>query len=159
MESDYIGGPQTSFSSPLSLGGASSQEKLRWWRKPDNYKDEMKVWGTRIPVWRAVLSVCMIYGFYLGVDFTASLCTQGSKFICAVALIVATVYVYWALWWDEPVIIPPSLTFFNVSGYNSLFGLLLVCYETTLVATAALIIATAMLFTYVPLDEIFKFDC
>ena len=161
MDSDYTGGPQPSnFDAPLNVGDSSTgKQKVKWWNRAELYRNEVRICGTKIPAWRTVLSVLMIYGFYLGVDFTASLCTHGSKFICAVALIVSIVYIYWALWWDEAVIIPPSMTFFNVNDYHPVTTLVMVMYETTLIATAALVVATAMMFTYVELDDIFTWDC
>lgn len=152
MDTDYTGGT-------FNNAEPSSSESVPWWKKSELYKNEKRFFSTPVPLWRMVLSVGMIYGFYLGADFTSSLCTHGSKFICAVSLIVSTVYIYWALWWDEPVIIPPTLTFFNRNQYNTLFSLLMVSYETTLIATATLVVTTAMLFTYVPLEDIFKWDC
>lgn len=159
MESEYIG--TTNFNAPLNLNEPLNKQSnaVRWWNKPELYKNEMRIFKSKIPAFRMIVSILMIYGFYLGVDFTASLCTTGARFICAVALIASMVYIYWALWWDESIIIPPSLTFFNINGYHTFLTLVMISYETTLIATAALVIATAMMFTYEDLEDIFKWNC
>lgn len=153
MDSSYLGGdldgPLTAQSKPV---------RQSWWLKPELYKNEKKLFD-KIPLWRTVLSICMIYGFYIGVDFCASLCTTGLRFICSVSLIAAVVYFFWALWWDEPVIIPPTLTFFHMNEYYSFSSLMCICYETTLIATAVLIVVTSMMFTYVELEDIFTWNC
>jgi hypothetical protein len=160
MESNYAGGRATNLEAPLNLEEPlTKKDSVKWWNKPELYKGETRIWKTKAPAWRVVLSIMMIYGFYLGVEFTASLCTAGARFICAVALIASMIYIYWALWWDESVIIPPSMTFFNVNGYSTVLTLLMIGYETTLMATVALVIATAMMFTYEDLEDIFTWDC
>ena len=163
MDSDYKGGRGSNLDGSLNmnepLNKTTGNTTDKWWNRGELYRNEVRIPKTKIPAWRTVLSILMIYGFYLGVDFTASLCTNGSRFICAVALIAAMVYIYWALWWDEPVIIPPSYTFFNVNGYHTSMTLLMITYETTLIATAALVVATAMMFTYVDLEDIFEWNC
>ena len=130
-----------------------------FWQKPQLYKNETRIWRTNIPAWRFFVSVCMVYGFYIGVDFINYLCTAGFQFISAVSLIAAMIYIYWALWWDEPIIIPPTQTFFNTAGYYTISSLLCIAYETSLIGIVVFCIVSALLFTYLDFSEIFKWTC
>ena len=155
MDSNYLGGDLES-----NLNSSTTEKTYKYfWQKSSLYRDEKRVWKTNIPAWRFFLSICMIYGIFIGIDFCASLCTAGFQFLGVVSLISATTYVYWALWWDEPIIIPPTQTFFNVTGYSSIASLFLICYETCLVGLVVFCVFTALLFTYVSFEDIFKWQC
>jgi hypothetical protein len=130
-----------------------------WWEKPVLYKGEMRIYGTNIPLIRTLLSLVFVIALYLGVSFILSLCTDAARFVSSVSLISTIIYAYWALWWEEPVIIPPTISFFFCNHYSTVAAVLCLAYESCLIGMVVFVVALSFIFSSYEIQEIFVWEC
>jgi hypothetical protein len=157
MMSEPLSDPESgSSSSPPSTHG-NPQEYF--WKKPKVYSDEWRIWMTPIPLWRFLTSMILLYTFIYSCTFIATLCTDGSKFICTTSLLAASAYLLWAIWWDVPYSTPPTWTQIKLQQFNPVWVIIWLTYQTVLVGMAFFICITVMIINYANLRELFQWEC
>lgn len=152
------GNYQYELSSPHPRLG-QGQAAVAWWKKSVLYKGEMRIYGTNIPLLRTVLSLLFVLALYLGIKFILSLCTSAARFVSSVALIATIAYAYWALWWEEPIIIPPTISFFLCNNYSTPAIILCLSYESCLVGIVAFVVSLSLVFCSYEIKDIFVWEC
>lgn len=144
---------------PFKTFDEDDSKAAYFWNKKNLYTDESRVYNTSIPLWRFVTSLIFVIAFASCVSYIASLCNDGSKTISSFCLIIITIYFLWAIWWDHPYIYPPTWTFFKAQQFHPFLILLMMFYETTLLAIASFCIIAGLIFTFGDLQSIFEYDC
>jgi hypothetical protein len=157
MMSEPLSDPESGSSSPPNSAHGNPQEYF--WKKPKVYADEWRIWKTPIPLWRFLTSLILLYTFIYSCTFIATLCTDGSKFICTTSLLAACAYLLWAIWWDVPYTVPPTWTQIKLQQFNPAWVIVWLIYQTVLVGTAFFICVTVMILNYANLRELFKWEC
>jgi hypothetical protein len=79
------------------------------------YDNEIKIYN--IPLYRSLSTFILIYSIYVGIDFISGLCTTGIHVIFSFALLWASLYFGWALWYDANYAVPVTWSYLKDQGY------------------------------------------
>lgn len=151
--------PLRDIESSDSTGEKDNKTNEYFWKRPKLYIDEWRTCFFPIPIWRLITTIGLIYTFVYCCDFISTLCTQGSKFICATSLLAASAYMLWAIWWDVSYAVPPTWTFIKNQNFNPAWCIVWVTYNTVLVGVAFFICVTTLIINYANLRELFAWEC
>ena len=147
-----------------NAGGGDSpsshtKENTYFWNKERLYIDEWRTPLIPIPLWRGIATIVLIFTFALGCSWISTLCTEGSKFICVICLLACCFYFGWAIWWDTSYAVPPTWTFIKLQGFNPVWVIIWLLYNTMLIGFAAFMVVVTLVINFADLQEIFQWEC
>lgn len=128
-----------------------------FWTKTNVYDGEIQF--AKIPVWRLVATIILVYSFALAVSCTSYMCTTGGKVILVFTVLAGSIYMLWAIWWDENYLVPPTWTALKFQGFYSPLIIFWLAYNAVLVAVFAMIFILLMIVNYSNLQQLFNNDC